>query len=49
MRKEPRKPYNVEYLHRGMITKTEEWPLVIAALIFFGIQFSLPVLFYFLR
>lgn len=49
MRKEPRTPHNVEYLHRGMLTKAEQWPLVIAAIVFFGIQLALPVLFYVLR
>lgn len=47
MPKQPRKPYNVEYLHRGMMTKAEEWPVVLGALFFFGAQIAFALWLYF--
>jgi len=34
-----RKPYNVEYLYKGMIRRPEERKMVLAAIAFFGGQF----------
>lgn len=31
-------PYNVEFFYRGCMRKSEEWPVVLGALAFFGAQ-----------
>ena len=40
-------PYNVEFFYRGCMRKSEEWPVVLGAIAFFGAQlgFALFLLF----
>lgn len=40
-------PYNVEFFYRGCMRKSEEWPVVLGALIFFGAQAAFALFLFF--
>lgn len=40
-------PYNVEFFYRGCMRKSEEWPVVLGALAFFGAQVAFALFLFF--
>ena len=40
-------PYNVEFFYRGCMRKSEEWPVVLGAIAFFGAQVAFALFLFF--
>lgn len=45
MSKKP--PYNVEFFYRGCMRKSEEWPVLLGAIVLVGAQIAFALFLYF--